>query len=183
MCPGGETLSAYLDNEVEGPWKKVIEEHLTLCLSCKHKLDEMIFTREQLALGAVPDFRDSQERGRSCLAGLNRMQQVSFWRRRVALPLPAAAAAVLLTIILGFSTLLLSLRTDYRFMSIRTQPSGTSEVLVTAPIDDLERILKSLELNGSRQEIIIQLPKEPDFFVVGEAEMFRAAEYKRDKPW
>lgn len=183
MCPSGETLSAYMDNEVEGQWKKVIEDHLTHCPSCKHKLEEMIFTREQLALEAVPDFRDSQRRGRSCLAGLNSMQQVSFWRRRIALPLPAAAAAVLLMIILGFSTLLLSLRSDYRFMSIRTQPSGTSEVLVTAPIDDLERILKSLELNGSRQEIIIQLPKEPEFFMVGEAEMFRAAEYMRDKPW
>lgn len=183
MCPGGETLSAYLDNEVEGPWKEVIEEHLTLCLSCKHKIDEMIFTREQLALESVPDFRDSQERGRSYLVRLNSKEQVSFWRRRVALPLPAAAAAVLLLIILGFSTLLLSLHTDYRFMSIRTQPSGTSEVLVTAPIDDLERILKSLELNSSRQEIIIQLPKELNFFVVGEAEMFRAAEYKRYKTW
>ncbi len=183
MCPGGETLSAYLDNEVEGPWKEVIEEHLTLCLSCKHKIDEMIFTREQLALESVPDFRDSQERGRSYLAVLNSIEQVSFWRRRVALPLPAAAAAILLLIILGFSTLLLSLRTDYRVMSIRTQPSGSAEVLVTAPIDDLERILKSLELNRSRQEIIIQLPKELNFFVVGEAEMFRAAEYKRDKAW
>ena len=183
MCPSGETLSAYLDNEVEVPWKKVIEEHLTLCLSCKHKLDEMIFIGEQLALESVPDFRASQERGRSRLAELNSIVQVSFWRRRVALPLPAAAAAVLLLIILGFSTLLLSMRTDYRFMSIRTQPSGSSEVFVKAPIDDLERLLKSLELNGRRQEIIIQLPKELNFFVVGEAEMFRAAEYKRDKPW
>ena len=183
MCPNGETLSAYLDNEVEDPWKEVIEEHLTICLSCKHKLDEMIFTRKQLASETVPDFRDSQERSRSLLLRLTSLHNVSFWRRRVALPLPAAAAAVLLMIILGFSTLLLSLRSDYRFMSIRTQPSGSSEIMVTAPIDDLERILKSLELNGSTQEIIIQLPKEPEFFVVGEAEMFRAADYKRDKAW
>ena len=183
MCPSGETLSAYMDNEVEGQWKKVVEDHLALCPSCKHKLDEMIFTREQLALETAPDFRDSQQRGRFYLARLNSIQHVSLWRRRIALPLPATAAAVLLLIILGFSTLLMSLRTDYRFMSIRTQPSGTSEVLVTAPIDDLERILKSLELNSSRQEIIIQLPKEPEFFIVGEAEMVRAAEYKWDSGW
>lgn len=179
MCPDLETLSAYLDGEVEEPWKGRIGQHLGECASCRQTCSELARLGKILHEDPPPNWRDAlvRLRSRMYLLELKRVYRVPVWRKKVVVPVPAIAAAALVVFFLGVSTLFLSMRADYRLMSIRTQPSGTTEVKITAPIQDLEHLLRSLDRNASKQEFIIQLPDEPRFYQVGEPQIVREADF------
>lgn len=179
MCPDLETLSAFLDGEVGEPWKRKIEQHLLECPACQRNVADMRQLGAVLRNDAQPDDREplARLRGRLYLQELKRAYRLPVWKKRLVVPVPAAAAAALLVLLLGVSTLFLSMRRDFRSMSIRTQPSGTTEVKITAPIQDLEHLLRSLDRDASKQEFIIRLPNDSTFSVVGEPELVREADF------
>ena len=41
MCLDDQILNTYLDGELTEPWKSQVEEHLSYCKSCKHKLEQL----------------------------------------------------------------------------------------------------------------------------------------------
>ncbi len=181
MCPDLETLSAYLDGEVEEPWNLKIGQHLGECSACRQKLAELQQLGRLLREDPQPDYRDALARlhSRLYMRELKKVYRVPVWKKKVVVPLPVAAAAAAVVLLLGVSTFFLSFRHDYRYMSIRTQPSGTTEVKITAPIQDLEHLLKSLDRDASKQEFIIRLPNEPKFSVMGEPEIVREADFPK----
>ena len=186
MCPDLETLSAFLDGEVGEPWNRKISEHLAGCPSCRQSVAEMGQLGRLLHEDPAPDPVEplARLRGRLYVRELKKDYHLPVWRRRLAVPLPVAAAAAVVLIFLGASTFILSLRHDYRSMSIRTQPSGTTEVKITAPIQDLEHLLLSLDQGASKQEFIIRLPNEPTFSFMGEPQIVREADFSklRERP-
>ncbi|GAG53045.1 unnamed protein product, partial [marine sediment metagenome] len=155
MCPEAETLSAYIDGEIETPWKQRIAEHIQGCISCQKLVEELLQVRNILHEDKEPSFESLLERLKEKIARaeLRRgLDHVSFWEKKVALPLPVAGIAALLILLLGISLIFLSVRPDYRRMSIKRGPSGTTEVQVAAPIEDLELLLKSLDDQVFKQE-------------------------------
>ncbi len=183
MCPDLETLSAFLDGEVGEPWNRKIEQHLGECTACRRSVAEMGQLRDLLRADPRPDDREplARLRGRLYMQELKKVYRLPVWKKRVVIPVPAAAAAALLVLLLGVSTLLLSMRGNYRSMSIRTQPSGTTEVKITAPIQDLEHLLRSLDRDASKQEFVVRLPNEPTFFMMGEPEIVREADFSKTR--
>jgi hypothetical protein len=106
-------------------------------------------------------------------------RMLPFFKRRVPVPLPLAAAAAVLIVLLGFSSVFLMTRGNLRMMKIITEPSGSKEIQVAAPIEDLEVILKSLESQEFKRETIIELPENSQFFILGEPVLLRADEFTR----
>ncbi len=182
MCPDNETLSAYFDNEIPSPWNKRIADHIAECASCQKRLRQFETIKNYLHEDREPSFESSLEQLEIRLAGLKpRTERVSLWKRRVAVPLPAAVIAAICIMILGISLIFSLTRSNLRTMSIRRGPSGTTEVQVAAPIEDLELLLKSLDTYYLKQEIIITLPEDSLFNITGEAMMFREAEFSRKR--
>jgi hypothetical protein len=183
MCPDLATLSALVDGEVEDPWKSRIERHIDQCEACRRRREELLQLVSLLREDREPDSPDSMARlgGRLAVLGLKRAYRVPLWRKRVVVPFPTVAVAALLMFMLGMSTLMLSFRSDYRSMSIRTQPFGTTEVKISAPIQELEQLLHALDRNASQQELLIRLPDEPKFLQIGEPQFVREADYIRGR--
>ncbi len=186
MCPEGETLSAYLDDELEFAWKERIKAHLESCPSCRRTCDELTSLTGLLHEDREPDYRASLNRLERKLAELKlsgSSKKEPVWKRKVSLPLPVAGVAAILMLLMGISLVMLSLRSDVRKMSIRKVSAGTLEIQVVAPIEDLELLLRALDKQDFAREIIINLPVEPQFIMIGEPEILRETEFSRYRKW
>lgn len=181
-CPGADTLSAYLDREMESPWRELIERHIESCPDCRQAVQKLLRLRQLLHADREPDYRSSIERLRERLRIFSpdrRPGSEPFWKRKVAMPLPAAAAAVFLILCLGFLLAFVTGRADLRKMSIKRGPAGTTEVQVAAPIEDLQLLLKSLDKQSQAQAIIITLPENSQFIMLGTPRIMRETEFTR----
>ena len=183
MCPEDKVLSTYIDGEIEAPLNVKIKEHIDLCPFCRDAVQDLIFLRTQLQEDAQPDCRAAMNRLLSEIEKSMLLQRqtarVSIWQRKIKLPAPLAAAAVLLLLAMGVSLLFLSSRSDLRRMSIKRGPMGTTEVHVEAPIADLELLLKSLDNAAFTRQVIISLPKESQFIIEGEPVLLLEADFAR----
>jgi len=182
MCPELRTLSAYLDGETPSHLAESIRSHLRECPKCQARLDRLRSVTQHLIQAEHPDDRYSKARvwarlKESSTRGTE--DRVALWRRRVDLPLPLVALAAGLFVLLGFALVLTVANRDMRMMRIKTEPSGITEVQVAAPIRDLEKILQYLENQETNRESIIQLPKDSEFFVLGEPVLLRAKDLTR----
>ena len=41
MCVDDELLSAYLDGELQEPWRTQVEQHLHYCSACKNRFEQL----------------------------------------------------------------------------------------------------------------------------------------------
>ena len=101
MCPDKETLSAFIDNELEGKLKEDVQKHIAACEKCSlatdsfnslHTVfyDELSFDQIKKAEEKVwqkiePSLKPKAEKP-------------DIWHRRIAIPIPVMAAAVLIFI-------------------------------------------------------------------------------------
>ena len=176
MCHEQNYLSAYFDGDIEGAIRQKIREHVEHCAVCRKTLQEMQSLQTLLKTDPPPEHRKALKRFQDSLAYIQPRPN-RLWRRRVNLPLPLATLAAVLFACLGISLAIVSSHSQFRQMSIKREPSGVTEIQVAAPIEDLELLLKSLDANGFKQEIIITLPEETRFIIVGEPRMVREADY------
>jgi negative regulator of sigma E activity len=188
MCPDKETLSAYLDGEIDLPWRGRLEKHLEGCAACREYLDSLARLGERLRADAEPDSGPSLARLRPALAARSRQpapRSAPIWRRRISLPLPLAAVAglAILCLAAGLLVSILNPREIVPRMSIKRLPYGATEVEVAAPIEDLEKLLRSLDQPAFTEEIIFTLPEDSRFIMAGEPRMLRAADVPRRRSW
>jgi anti-sigma factor RsiW len=172
-CPAGDTLSAWFDGEIGAPWHQAIETHLVGCPRCRAAVARLERLRERLAGDPWPVVRELPP----LAAALPR--PVPLWRRRLALPLPAVAAAGLAIAGLGLALAIQSARTALPWMSIKRGPTGTTELKVAAPVDDLEQLLNSLSQQARTREIVIQLPADSQLILMGQPQLMREADFSR----
>ena len=180
ICPDTEALSIFLDGEIEAPWKLELADHLKGCRRCRHTLGGLQRVQHRMLEDTEPDVR-------AALARIWRRMDVSlatyaptagFWRRSIGVPLPALLGAVLAAglVVAG------AIGTFSRFglMRITTEPSGVTELKVAAPLDEIERLLAALGRgsNGG-QKIIIEIPGERDFALLGQPAILREDELPR----
>jgi len=175
-CPARDTLSAFVDGEVASPWDQALARHVEGCPACLETVARFRRLRELLVSDPAPEPRltaPSQPRGR--------LKPVPLWKRRVALPLPAAAAAALAILALGVALALVGGRATLPWMRIRHAPTGATEVIVAAPIKDLEQLLHNLDQPPQTTGLVIQLPADSRLLMMGEPQLVREADYSRGR--
>ena len=173
-CPARDSLSAFVDGELQAPWQQAVARHVEACPACLETVARFQRLRELLTSDPAPEPRLAAPPQPSRKPG-----PVPVWKRRIALPLPAAAAAALAIVVLGVALALVAGRTRLPWMRIRHAPTGATEVIVAAPIDDLEQLLRNLDQPPQTTGLVIQLPADSRLLMMGEPQLVREADYSR----
>lgn len=158
MCPDYEILSAFYDDEIEGPWKEKIEEHINSCKHCQKTIKG--FNQVSCLLKQVP-LPDFEEHKRITKEGvlLHSRKIIPFYKRHLDLPLPAAAACLLLFLAGGIIA--------GRFL-LNSESQGQERPVVTE-ISSEE--FESVRFNSQKEEVeeeIIDLPEKHRFTIKGQ---------------
>ena len=107
-CPDKDLYSAYIDGELEPPWKEKIEEHLSSCEKCRSVVDS--YRKISLKLSAVSSseldldgsFLKLYAKRQDCLKRMedNKNKPTSWFYKSNKIPVPALAAAALFLFVL-----------------------------------------------------------------------------------
>ena len=205
MCPDRQILSLYFDSELPSPWKEKMEAHLETCVECRAalarygKIGDCFRDLPEKTVEAAQDrvweklsargFPEAPER-----VPVKRnipVRQILY--RRITLPLPAAAAAVL--VVVAFFT----------FVGIRGLKSPSPQNTVAAvvpdyvqnipaampdymqlfgddqgfPSQDMAGVLQYLSSQDYGDFMVIRLPESRTFSRIGEPALINAADYPR----
>jgi len=184
MCPDRHLISAYLDGEIERPWDTAVAEHLASCQACRLLYNKLAEASRALRTETLDDVRAPMERVRVALRSRTPPQPgPSVWERKVSVPLPLAALAAALVLFLGVTFAVTQLRPKVGLVRITKAPAGGTEIQISAPISELETLLKSVGAEDSAREDVILLPKNVRLLPVGEPRMGKAAEFPKVKTW
>ncbi|MGO9411642.1 MAG: anti-sigma factor family protein [Spirochaetia bacterium] len=185
MCPDRQIISAYLDGEIEAPWDTAITEHLASCETCRSLHARLAETRRVLREEPLSDWQAPLERVRRALRTQTPppRRETPVWGRKVSVPLPVAALAAALVLIFGAALAVTQLRPHVGLVRITKAPAGGTEIQISAPISELETLLKSVGAEDTSREDVILLPKNVRLLPVGEPRMGKATEFPKDKTW
>lgn len=185
MCPDRHLISAYLDGEIESPWDKAMAEHLASCQACRLVYNKLAEASRVLREEPVDDWRAPLERVRLALHTRTppRHREPRVWERKVSVPLPMAALAAALVLFFGVTFAVTQLRPKVGLVRITKAPAGGTEIQISAPISELETLLKSVGAEDSSREDVILLPKNVRLLPAGEPRLGKAAEFPKVKTW
>jgi len=190
VCPDRQLLSVYLDGELPSPWKEKMEAHIAGCSACARRLES--YRRVSLNEGSAAGLEPARERVwqklEQCInepspkstAWPPVRRSAAVWRRRVSMPLPAAAA-ILLLIALAF-LLALRITSTEGISGMTFAAEAEIETPGIIPIADMEDVLQYLGSRDNGEVIILRLPESRNFTNYGEPAMIRAADYSRSGP-
>jgi len=211
MCPDKQILSIYLDEELPSPWKEKLETHLESCSACAQEHENLkqlrqIFkndtVRQDCGLSASKVWQKLECRQKTWQnITVNRIKRgasgsvsgTGIWQRKLSIPLPAAAAAVIiitLITVIGLhgaqinSNNGISNAREASFQAAQTS-AGTgfaiaaeNEIPGNIPAVDINDVLKYLSSDGA-DIIILKLPESQSFYRTGEPGIIKAADYRR----
>jgi len=185
MCPDRQIISAFLDGEIESPWDKAVAEHLASCQGCRALHARLAETRRILREEPIADWHAPMERVRRAMRtqAPPPRREPAVWERRVSVPLPVAALAAVLVLFFGVTLVVMQLRPRVGLVRITKAPAGGTEIQISAPISELETLLKSVGAEDTSREYVILLPKNMRLLPVGEPRMGKAAEFPKVKTW
>jgi len=185
MCPDRQIISAYLDGEVESPWDAAIEEHIGSCSACSASYARMAKTRRIMQDEPAVDWHAPLERVRRALHARTppQRQEQPLWVRKVSIPLPLVALAAALVLFFGVTLAVTQLRPRIGLVRITKAPAGGTEIQISAPISELETLLKSVGAEDTTREDIILWPKNVRILSVGEPRMGKTTEFPKVKTW
>jgi len=180
MCPDYEILSAYMDGEIENPWKEKIKTHLQECSACREKLSAFQNLHTMLQEDTEPDYNPSMYRVKERLESSPwalKKKTLPFWKKRLLIPVPIAAIA---------ATVLICLGTVISVTVANLNPAKTNGTAVvvekkTTQEDELATIIKLMENTDFNNEVTIQLPTVSRFSISGEPQFIRAKDINRSK--
>jgi len=208
MCPDTQLISLYLDGELPSPWKEKMESHLAHCSGCSEKLENYKQLHHKLAKEdaelelfaaakdrvwqnlqsaqteqPVPQFAPRRLSGGFARRSDFLRQAPGMWRRRLSIPMPAAAAAAVVLAILA--ALLIRGGVSSQFPEaanarvILAADEALPAIIPAADITDMNGILQYLGSDGN-EIIILRLPESSNFISSGEPAILRAADYQRN---
>ncbi|MCL1818391.1 MAG: zf-HC2 domain-containing protein [Spirochaetaceae bacterium] len=175
MCPDKQLLSAYCDGEVPSPWREKIQAHLEECGACRNAALRYGRLSKILRSGETPAPREAafaRVRERVLASPARRL---SLWRKRVSLPLAAAAALVFFA---GGMAVTLFTRELPEAASVAELRQRRAED--TANVQNIDELLKILAEGDSGGELTITLPQR-NFHAHGKPAFFRAEDLARGK--
>lgn len=179
MCPDASTLSAYFDGELSDAHAAQIAEHIRSCPACRATLELFASQRTFLhsdgaELGEAPPLD-----GFWNYVGRTRVHKLRG-PRRITLPLPLAAAAVVaftVAVIFNFLPVGKNKIPDVVVVESRTQVPTVVSFTITP--GDLDQFLAFLEGDdASDSEALHILPDELPLSRIGEPQMVRPAVLK-----
>lgn len=192
MCYDKITLSAFSDGELEIGKRREIEAHLQTCRRCNSIVIEYQRLHEILS---VPEEDQSEEFTIREHNSWNRLQTrirreklgtgVPFWRRRILVPLPLAggvlfAVGILIAALIITPSVLLP---DDTATVIAQQVNPEVEAVYNGgdhSLAELEKLVQFLSVQGAAIEVRIELPSTSHFEVIGEPQLIKAADYRKD---
>jgi len=189
MCYDDDVLSAYSDGELDPSALREIKAHIASCDRCRGVVDQYLMLGsilEKSEKSMHPEFSEAEmlvwRRVQSSVR--RRSSTISFWRRKITVPVPLAAAAVcavcILTAALVFSPAWFIPDDAPAIISQQTQ-AGIEEVAFSGDesLPELEKLLQFLSEQGAAIEVKIELPGSSHFEVIGEPQLMKAADYKK----
>jgi len=188
-CSFRQWLSIYYDGEMESPWKEKMEAHIAGCADCAKQLAayKNISLSFAPAENELPDEAQQRVLQKLETSGGGHETPIawrgpSIWKRRVSIPIPAAAAVVFMIIALAF----LWMRSPGRMgrtgaldMAITAETEILPDVI---PFSGMESVLQYLGGTDTGDIIILKLPESRNFASYGEPAMIKAADYTRYTP-
>lgn len=182
MCPDRELLSAYLDGEVPSPWKERIADELQNDAECAAVYAQLCESRRVLQSDPEPDFAASKQAVWQRIADMPLVRKpIPLWRRRVALPIPVAAAAASLLMLLAGGLLWHTARATVRPNEIAASSVG-NELVVRIGEISIEELLRIMNASETVGELTVTLPDSATFGIFGEPQLVRAADFRREEP-
>jgi len=170
-------LSVYLDGELPSPWKEKLEKHVSGCPECSGLIREYQNASLVPATGEEADLSAAGERvwqrlDASMKRGRMFPRRRAIWRRNVSLPVPVAAA--LLVVALAFAWM--------QWPSDADEMAGVifaSDNEFDVPVHDIESVIEYLIARSGSEMLILRLPETQSFVSNGEPAIIRAADYSR----
>jgi len=183
-CPDRQWLSAYFDNEMESPWKEKMESHIANCDNCAKQLEA--YKKISLSLAPAGDELTGEAQQRvlhkleTGVYNFGYRGPAPIWRRRVSIPIPAAAAAAFILIALGFLWIARAPgKTETANMAITAETEIIPEIV---PFSGMDSVLQYLGSTDTGDLIILKLPESRKFASYGEPAIIKAADYTRKTP-
>jgi hypothetical protein len=186
VCPDVDVLSAYFDREVGYPWNKELEDHISGCESCRQKLAEFKKLKAALKASPDPDYTIPMERVRKNITLITKKKKifrVPLWRKSVSFPLPVVAAAVIVFCIgfLFMVSVMLSMGNKSEIIVIDDTGHGKKEFhIIGRNPEEIQALLESFEYKTSEEEAIIRLPDDSEYFLIGEPEIIKTVDYRKN---
>ena len=168
MCIDAQMLSAYLDGELQEPYRTQVEEHLEHCPACRRHLEDMRSLGERIRRSDYPEAM--LERRKDEMFGMldkkyfQNGRKISFVRRRFEVSMPSlvtAAAAVVFIFIGGFMFFGTSEEQTGNILPSFAVQAGSGNVHYVsdeASLDNftLEEILRYLDEKGYNVDISLK---------------------------
>ncbi|MBN1523316.1 MAG: zf-HC2 domain-containing protein [Spirochaetales bacterium] len=185
MCPKDEILSAFCDGEIGSPWDKRLQHHINQCARCSGKVAQYreitgLFHNDGVSIG------ESMKRVKARITNTLAVQQnetvihpaagsmhIPFWRKQVMVPMPVLAAGFSVLFVLVASLFFFLGRNDTQVARTTPEPDPQQNIHVYYSMDNPELLRKILSDKEYHEEVIIELPRENDFSIVGEPEVKR----------
>jgi len=196
MCPDPQLLSIYLDGEMPSPWKEKMQTHFEQCSVCKAKLDEFKqlqgLLKKDISINASDlneqDIIKAKERVWNKIENRQSFRPRSgMWQRRLSIPLPAAAAAAGIILVLAMFWIArpkadqsaVAAENTNLFLAAEMDVIGEIPGIIPAAAD-MSGVLQYMTPGGTNV-IILQLPESTNFLRSGEPEIIRAADFQRSE--
>jgi hypothetical protein len=97
-CKFTENVSLLMDGELSSDQARQVQSHLLSCVICQQAQEDFLFLRQEIQdYQHEPDIRLQ----RQALHNILSTERVPFWRRKIALPVPALALMLLLFVALS----------------------------------------------------------------------------------
>ena len=182
MCPDRELLSAYLDDEVPSPWKERFEAQIAADPECNRILEELAAVRDTVRHAPEPDFVASQSTVWRRIGERRPIDRPApAWRRRLAVPVPVAAAAASLFFVLAGALIWHTARATVGPVELPVTGHDT-ELVIRIGEMSIDELLQILNAGDSVGELTVKLPENARFNYLGEPRMLRAADFRREEP-
>lgn len=174
MCPEGDLLSSYVDNEISPAGARRVERHVAECRACREQLRAYQAVSHTLLESHEPDVSAAGDRiwRRLDLMGSALRRKASFWTRGVRVPAPVAVALVTGVALFITSVAMWARANDTRF----EVPALAAAAVGTAAVGAVSGTVQPVSWL-EQGAIVIQLPEEPQFIQRGKPTILREAEF------
>jgi len=180
------------------PWKEKMESHIAGCPECARQLEvyrrifsaaaEDVFAGEAMEAAKERVWQKLEQRishaadmAADSPIRSPAMRGRAVWRRRISVPLPAVAAAIVLFIALAFLVVLrITESAEVSGMTLASEAEFDAPDII--PVSDMENVLQYLGSRDNGEIIILRLPESRNFVNYGEPAIIKAADYSRQTP-
>lgn len=177
MCPDRETISAYIDGELENDWNKALISHIENCSVCSREVRRFTGLTQLMHAGDPAVDKSIEETRyriwRGVRSSCEQRTYHPFPFRVLKVPVPTLALLAVLCLVMGAATMMLW---TGGYISQKVPVAAIPE---DQQFDSTEELLEYLSRQEMSLHITIQLPEEPVFIVLGEPQLLRTADYRQ----